>query len=562
MADEATCRPRVRTPVSQYVVMPDGTRLAMDLYLPDGAASAPVILAATQYGRRRQRDGREISMLDEAPSLRRLVGEGYAVVILDMRGTGASFGTKNGHDIPTQSPFIDDLAAILDWIGVQPWCSGAIGMYGYSYVAGTQLAAAVAGSRFLKCIAPQQVAVSAFRGYMNVGGIQNLAFRERVDRLMHRIGIDQPAVPVDADPEGVLLAAAVEEHRRMQPSAAVLRARRFADDGPAAECGIDTLWPAIAASGVAVLHIGGWRDLYPDETLRLYETLRGFNPSWLVMGPWTHGAQERDPAGAGIDLSDILLRFYDHFLRGGEHAEPRVRYAIMPASGAAPSPDWRTASHWPPATTRITLHVTADGLRTEPPETASVATYPVDRALSTGGLATRYSMDAGQIDYGAWAARAWTSSSPPLKRAIEIIGAPLLRLTVGATAEDAALFAYLLQVSDDGRAFPVTEGFLRLANRTEGPASYATLGLPHHPTRRADQLAMPPGDQPVRLRIAMLPVAMRIAEGNRLMLAIAAFDEGNWEAPPLENGAALMFHRDGWSGLDLPLGPPLSEFIF
>lgn len=560
MANEATRRPQVRTPVSQYVAMPDGTLLALDLYLPDGAASAPVILAATQYGRRRQRDGREISMLDEAPSLRRLFQEGYAVVILDMRGTGASFGTKNGHDIPTESPFIDDLAAILEWIGAQPWCSGAIGMYGYSYVAGTQLAAAVAGSRFLKCIAPQQVSVSAFRGYMNVGGIQNLAFRERVDRLMYRIGIDQPAAPVDADAEGALLAAAVEEHRRMQPSAAVLRARRFADDGPAADRGIDTLWPAIAASGVAILHVGGWRDLYPDETLRLYETLRESNPSWLVMGPWTHGAQERDPGGAGIDLSDILLRFYDHFLRGGEYDEPRVRYAIMPASATAPSAaDWRDASHWPSATTRITLYVAADGLRAEPPKTASVATYPVDRTLSTSGLATRYSMDEGQIDYGEWAARAWTCASLPFERTTEIIGAPLLRLTVGATVEDLALFAYLLQVSDDGRTLPVTEGFLRLANRAEGPARYATLGLPHHPTRRADQLAMPPGGKSVRLRIAMLPVAARIAEGSRLMLAVAAADEGTWEVPPLEDGTALMFHRDGWSGLDLPLAQSLSK---
>src|SRR3546814_11694672 len=85
--------------------MRDGCRIAVDLWLPqplDGAAAAPervpTIAILTPYYRRFAlkpgSDG-----VEAGPNAARyrdaLVPRGYAVLVVDVRGTGASFGTRD-----------------------------------------------------------------------------------------------------------------------------------------------------------------------------------------------------------------------------------------------------------------------------------------------------------------------------------------------------------------------------------------------------------------------------------------------------------------------------------
>jgi predicted acyl esterase len=69
-----------------WIPMPDGVRLAATLYLPDGAAAAPVpcLLEALPY----RKDDVTASY---APEYVRFAAEfGYAVARVDVRGTGSS----------------------------------------------------------------------------------------------------------------------------------------------------------------------------------------------------------------------------------------------------------------------------------------------------------------------------------------------------------------------------------------------------------------------------------------------------------------------------------------
>jgi putative CocE/NonD family hydrolase len=50
--------------------------------------------------------------------------------VADARGTGASFGTRAGE---LSEPEIRDYGELVDWMAVQPWSNGRVGIYGTSY---------------------------------------------------------------------------------------------------------------------------------------------------------------------------------------------------------------------------------------------------------------------------------------------------------------------------------------------------------------------------------------------------------------------------------------------
>src|SRR5438105_2937567 len=91
----------------------DGTRLALDLYLPaqDGKpvpGKHPTLLARTPYNKN-----------GAAAEARWFAARGYAVVVNDVRGRYASEGSWR---MIVDDP--DDGADVLGWIGRQPWSTG------------------------------------------------------------------------------------------------------------------------------------------------------------------------------------------------------------------------------------------------------------------------------------------------------------------------------------------------------------------------------------------------------------------------------------------------------
>lgn len=108
---------------SLYVPMRDGVRIAIDVLLPKGLRDdqkVPALFKISRFGRASV-DG---SISDED---RFWVQHGFARVLIDERGTGASFGTSRyGTDT------IPDLHDIVDWVVKQPWSNGRVGAIGVS----------------------------------------------------------------------------------------------------------------------------------------------------------------------------------------------------------------------------------------------------------------------------------------------------------------------------------------------------------------------------------------------------------------------------------------------
>src|SRR5215213_666244 len=148
-------------PLSLYVAMRDGCRLAVDVYLPqqsggpEPASKLPTVLILTPYYRRFALKGGAPAGTETSPNAAKyrdfFVPRGYALVVVDVRGTGASFGTRDSFRSPAER---EDSREITDWIVAQPWSDGRVGATGISYPGAASLFIAGTGHPAVKAIAP------------------------------------------------------------------------------------------------------------------------------------------------------------------------------------------------------------------------------------------------------------------------------------------------------------------------------------------------------------------------------------------------------------------------
>ena len=135
----------------------DGEELYIEITRPDAPGRFPVILEASPYhGTLADRDGTRILPEPrdaDGKSLgltRYFAPRGYAVVMMDLRGTGRSqgcldhLGPKDGRD----------LEQTVEWAAGQAWSNGRVGMTGHSYVGSTPSVAAAQRPDGLATIVP------------------------------------------------------------------------------------------------------------------------------------------------------------------------------------------------------------------------------------------------------------------------------------------------------------------------------------------------------------------------------------------------------------------------
>jgi len=219
-------------PRSRYLTMRDGCRLAIDLYLPqrgDGGAPparVPTILILTPYYRRFKLRAGAAATTEASPGAARyrdvFVPRGYALVVVDVRGTGASFGSRDSFRSPAER---EDYREIADWIVAQPWSDGAIGATGISYVGAACDFLASTGHPAVKAIAPLFAVWDTYSNHYYPGGMLLTRLATSYDALMVALDHDRRDLladfpyfnnpdfdgppPVDEDADGALCRAAV-----------------------------------------------------------------------------------------------------------------------------------------------------------------------------------------------------------------------------------------------------------------------------------------------------------------------------------------------------------------
>ncbi len=109
--------------------MKDGTRLAVNLFMPEGTKPGEKFPAILSYLPYRKDDW---SLAGDWQQMSFFVRRGYVGARVDIRGTGASEGHPPDREYSEQEQ--EDGLEVIDWLSKQPWSSGTVGMFGISCV--------------------------------------------------------------------------------------------------------------------------------------------------------------------------------------------------------------------------------------------------------------------------------------------------------------------------------------------------------------------------------------------------------------------------------------------
>lgn len=483
--------------VDVCVPMRDGVALSANVWHPAEGA-APTLLVRLPYGK-----DRDAPLGDYLPNVSTLLRAGYAVVMQDCRGTFRSEGTFNPHETD-QSDGQDTIA----WIADQPWSDGVVGMYGPSYLGMVQWEAAVTNSPALKAIAPCYTCLDRYEAlWYSAGGALSLSLVTWWCAMMYasdaQRALGQGTGTIGRVHELGWAALNFEPLTRVLPTNELPVLAKYGKwwtdwiAHPAHDGYWDTLdlRPRLPEVTVPALNIGGWYDLYIGGTTRDFADARHRAGSdeartgqRLVIGPWDHitttGVYADRSFGplassAVLGLTDLQVKFFDHWLRGDDTALDGVAPVKLFVMGVD---QWRDEQDWPlPDTQWTDFHLDSGGyantvggdggLSTAPATSSAHDTYLYDprRPVPTAGGACLPMTPGfgGPVDQRDVTSRddvlcyATTGFDVPF----EVTGPIKVTLFVSSTAVDTDFTAKLVDVFPDGKAINLCDGILRVRYR-------------------------------------------------------------------------------------------------
>jgi putative CocE/NonD family hydrolase len=491
---------RVREIRHEWIPLRDGCRLAARIWLPEDAESDPVP-ALLEYIPYRKGDG---TAEDDPTRHAWYAGHGYASVRVDIRGSGDSDGILFDEYLVQEQ---DDALEVIAWLAAQPWCAGAVGMFGISWGGFNSLQVAARRPPALKAIITMCSTDDRYADDVHyMGGcllaVDMVSWASTM--LAYNARPPDPAVVGERWREMWL-----DRLRRTPPFLEAWMSHQRRDDfwkhGSVCED-----YDAIEC---AVYAVGGWADGYTNAIPRLLANLRA--PRKGLIGPWAHQYPESGRPGPAIGFLQESLRWWDHWLKGddtGVMDEPMLRVwmqePVPPAAGYDERPGrWLVEPSWPPPTVadRV-LHLDAGGLGDEQGEPEALT---VRGAQIAGFAAGAWCPYGGPVDFPTDQrgedALALTFDSAPLEERVELLGFPAVDLELAADRPLALVAVRLCDVAPTGESLLVTRGVLNLTHRDgHEHRSPVEPGRPFRVTVPLNAIgqAIPPGH---RLRVAISP---------------------------------------------------------
>jgi putative CocE/NonD family hydrolase len=504
--------------------MPDGVRLATDIYRPKNATGkVPTIWVRTPYNFNfwDVHNGVPADMTAMLTAVKR----GYAYVVQNERG---HFFSEGNYDILGSKT---DGYNTVDWLTKQPWSNGKVGTTGCSSTAEYQMGVAALGHPGYAAMNVQGFGAGVGRvgpyyeqGNWYRGGAVQMLFiawlygeqnqvrpmfppntpREDLIRASKSFDLAQHLPPVDwgkelwhlpvqdiiknvDGPRGIFESPMpVETGGRM--------IQRTPNDPAWYQGG---LYHDDMKLNVPGLWFMSWYDVSIGPNLALYNHVRKTaspdvaNEQWAVIAPVAHCSYtratadtivgERSMGDARLDYNDIVYGFFDRFLKGEKATRldtmPKVTYYTMGIN------KWQTADTWPPAGAQpLTFFLGSGGkanslagdgaLAAAAPDTDKPDgfTYdPSNPVLSYGGnvCCTGNAVQAGAFDQRRMEARddVLVYTSEPFREGTEVSGPITPTLYVSSDAKDTDFTVKVLDVYPDGRAYNLDESIQRMRYR-------------------------------------------------------------------------------------------------
>ena len=472
------------------VTMRDGAKLYADIFRPaDETRQVPPIIAWTPYGKHvpfdpkrfvnagvKEGDTSQYTAF-EAPDPTFWIPKGYAVIVIDTRGTWYSEGTAHFLAPEEAQDFYDT----VEWAGTQPWSNGKVGLSGVSYLSQLQWRVAELNPPHLAAINPWEGWTDTYREVATHGGIPDTHFWPS---LWDRWGATKTSIE-DLETE-------TKEHPF-----------------------IDAFWHSKSADfskiKVPAFVVASWT----DQGLHTRGTFEGFKKisskqKWLL----AHGQKK----WAHYYVPENMRRlhaFFDYTLKGMENAVknwPKVTVEVRQQNGVATP---RAENEWPIARTQYTrLYLDAAHKTMQSEKVQEVSSTSYDPIVEELGEADRAVFDI------------------TFDKATELTGYMKLRVYMSCKeADDMDVFVGLHKLDKDGNFVPfayyaqfddgpVALGWLRASHRELDPEK-STEWQPVHPHTREQMI--PPGDI-VPLDIEIWPSGTHFAAGEKLRLIVQGDD--------------------------------------
>ena len=504
----------------------DGAELAATLYLPPDAASGedpqPCLLEALPY---RKDDVTSSS----AGHYRRLRDEfGYAVCRLDLRGTGSSSGDATD-EYPVEEQA--DLVEVVAWLADQPWCDGTVGMWGTSYSGFNALQVACERPPALKAVCAVYASDDRWTDDVHWrGGALKVVDLVDYCHYMTPMTVLPPVPAVWGD------GWRAEWSRRLATQEPwVLTWLRQDRDGSYWRRGSvrDAAGGGYERIACAVMVVAGWADGYRNNSFRTVEALRAAGvPHRLLAGPWAHADPATAMPGPRLDLDVEMVAWFDRWLRGTGEQDDRVdvfvRTSTRPEADLDLHEGYWVSDTWPSAATSTRTHA-LDGPRTLAvrPDVGTAAWIDCAGHLPWGQSGDQRGDDACSLTWE------WSADGTV------VVGHPVVRLRVNASAPAASLSVKLCDVFGDGTSALVTRGSLDLRFRD---------GLHAPPTPLAPGTAYD-------VTLVLDACAYAWAPGHTVRLSVAGADWPNTVAPPAPATLTVLGGELAlplWAGSDRP----------
>ena len=477
--DYTTLASRLTQPVywdivrdTYLVPMHDGIRLYVEVVRPNVPGKRfPVIMEASPYhGTLADRDGTRIlpEPRDAEGKSIGLTGyfvpRGYAVAMVDLRGTGRSEGCLD-HLGPDDA---QDLKAIVEWAAGQSWSNGRVGMTGHSYVGSTPSVAAAQNPQGLATIVPSAGLASMydhqFQGgvpyFLQWAGPQWAYEWLAMARFYPPIGTE----PVNGANTGDNFGNGTQYFGCGWENTALVSGEDQAS-GRYADWHAERDWAEGAtASQIPVFLVHGVNDnaarvsaaqwfherqaLDPDDRIK--------DKLWL--GQWDHGSG-CCPTRRGIQWTYALHAWFDkHLARRGVPTGPPVEMFLGDGTFAEARAGARTeiltAKTWPgsPATLELYPDAAFGSLDRSRPAVAGAASFAGDPrgggSAVSGSAITSVQEGTGGVSF----------ATAPLEQDLVLAGVPELDLVASVTAPRVHLIANLYDVwsQPDQQGNPVT----------------------------------------------------------------------------------------------------------
>jgi len=552
---------------SEYVTMRDNVRLAVSAWLPNDYINMhekyPAIITSTRYWRAMEFHHDNIVFQKYHRFARYLLSQGYVLIAVDVRGSGASFGCR---DTELSSAEVEDIGEVIDWAARQNWCNGLVGTEGTSYSANTALYSLVTAPSALKAAVCRAPDFDPYRHLLAPGGIVNRWFievwgdstcaqdRNDVKALFAGGHLPSPeggienvlgVRPVDNDGDQFQLNAAIKAHQAnfnvkgkdyklLFVDRKMFGSHRFFFDPVYQELIENSNVPAVVRCG--------WHDA--GTALGALCMFASFSsPLRVILGPWNHGGNLRvDPflPGENTDSEVIALeavysqtvKSLDKIFKPNTNKKDDTSRSIRLVEYYTLGQNrWKATRQWPLPQTTIKRFYLAENYQLKtfaPTRQKGHDIHRVDPTTGTGLNNRWYTQMAGKAvlfpDRYEADKKLLVYDTPPLEREIEITGHPVVYLYIRSSATDGQFFVYLETVDPDGRVRMLTEGQLRGLHRktSEDMPPYTMFG-PYHSLKEKDALPLVPGEI-AEIAFDLFPISVLLKKDQRIRLAIAGAD--------------------------------------